>query len=86
MTKKIAIIGSGNIGLSLAKGLVKADFAQAGDITLTRRNIDHLKSFAEAGFNVSNNNKQAVVDADVVILAVLPQQLNTVLDLSLIHI
>jgi pyrroline-5-carboxylate reductase len=80
MTKKIAIIGSGNIGLSLAKGLVKADFAQASDITLTRRNIDHLKSFAEAGFNISNNNKQAVVDADVVILAVLPQQLNTVLD------
>ena len=78
--KKIAIIGSGNIGLSLAKGLVKANFAQAGDITLTRRNTDHLKSFAEAGFNVSNNNKQAVVDADVVILAVLPQQLNTVLD------
>ncbi|RZK67095.1 MAG: pyrroline-5-carboxylate reductase, partial [Pedobacter sp.] len=30
--KKIAIIGSGNIGLSLAKGLVKADFAEAGDI------------------------------------------------------
>ncbi|RZK14416.1 MAG: pyrroline-5-carboxylate reductase, partial [Pedobacter sp.] len=80
MSKKIAIIGSGNIGLSLAKGLVKADFAKAANITLTRRNIDHLKSFAEAEFVVSNDNKQAVTNADVVILAVLPQQLNTVLD------
>ena len=78
--KKIAIIGSGNIGLSLAKGLVKADFARASAVTLTRRNIDHIKSFADAGFMVSNNNKEAVANADVVILAVLPQQLNTVLD------
>jgi len=79
MNKKITIIGSGNIGLSLAKGLVKADFAQAQDITLTRRNIDHLRAFADSGFKVSNNNKQAVNDADVIILAVLPQQLNAVL-------
>lgn len=78
--KKITIIGSGNIGLSLAKGLVKTDFAQAADITLTRRNIDHLKTFKEAGFNISNDNKAAVAAADIVILAVLPQQLNAVLD------
>lgn len=77
---KIAIIGSGNIGLSLAKGLVKADFAEPADITLTRRNIDYLKAFAESGFVVSNNNKEAVANAQVIILAVLPQQLNTVLD------
>jgi pyrroline-5-carboxylate reductase len=80
MTKKIAIIGSGNIGISLAKGLVKADYTSAGQITLTRRNIDHLKPFAIAGFNISNDNKTAVANAEVVILAVLPQQLNTVLD------
>lgn len=80
MTKKIVIIGSGNIGISLAKGLVKADFAQAENIMLTRRNIDHLKSFADAGFGVTNNNNQAVENSDIIILAVLPQQLNTVLD------
>ncbi len=80
MKKNITIIGSGNIGLSLAKGLVKANFTTANQITLTRRNLDHLKSFDALGFNISNNNKQAVANADVVILAVLPQQLNTVLD------
>lgn len=80
MNKKITIIGSGNIGLSLAKGLVKANFANAVDITLTRRNLMHLKPFTEAGFKVSNDNKTAITNADIVILAVLPQQLNTVLD------
>lgn len=78
--KKIAIIGSGNIGLSLAKGLVKANFVQAANITLTRRNLTHLQPYQEAGFQISNNNKEAVAAADIVILAVLPQQLNAVLD------
>ena len=41
--QSIAIIGSGNIGLSLAKGLVKgAAFANQHQIMLTRRNINSL--------------------------------------------
>ena len=78
--KKITIIGSGNIGLSLAKGLVKANFAKVADITLTRRNLANLKSFEEVGFVISNDNKASVANAEIVILAVLPQQLNSVLD------
>jgi pyrroline-5-carboxylate reductase len=36
--QKITIIGSGNIGLSLAKGLVKSGLYPASAITLTKRN------------------------------------------------
>ena len=78
--KKIAVIGSGNIGLALAKGLVKANYAQAGAITLTRRNLTHLQPFKAQGFKVTNHNKHAVSEADIVILAVLPQQLNLILE------
>lgn len=78
--KQIAIIGSGNIGLSLAKGLVKANFVSAENITLTRRNLTHLQPYQEAGFQISNDNKSTVAKASIVILAVLPQQLNAVLD------
>ncbi|PST84922.1 pyrroline-5-carboxylate reductase [Pedobacter yulinensis] len=78
--KKIAIIGSGNIGLSLARGLVKADYARAEEITLTRRNLSHLDAYAAEGFVVSADNVAAVASAEVVILAVLPQQLNHVLN------
>ena len=38
-TERIAILGSGNIGLSLAKGLVKSGEYVTAQITLTRRNI-----------------------------------------------
>ncbi|RKO71514.1 pyrroline-5-carboxylate reductase [Sphingobacterium puteale] len=77
--KKVTIIGSGNIGLSLAKGLVKSAFASAADITLTRRNLNALAEEASQGFSVSNDNKAAVKGADIIVFAVLPQQLKKVL-------
>ncbi|WP_196860014.1 pyrroline-5-carboxylate reductase [Pedobacter sp. CAN_A7] len=76
----IAILGSGNIGLSLAKGLVKANYVQASQICLTRRNLDHLAAYAEQGFQVSADNSYAVSQATIVVLAVLPQQLNQLLE------
>jgi len=78
--KKIAIIGSGNIGLSLAKGLVKANYTTTKNITLTRRNTANLYKFAQERYKVTANNAEAAAEADVIILAVLPQQLNLVLD------
>lgn len=77
---KITIIGSGNIGLSLAKGLVKSGQYAAADIMLTRRNLSSLQLEAELGFQVSDNNPQVVLASDIVVLAILPQQLRRVLD------
>jgi pyrroline-5-carboxylate reductase len=79
-TKAIAILGSGNIGLSLAKGLVKAHIYGPKQITLTRRNVSALIKLAEAGYQVSNDNLKAVSESDIIVLAVLPQQLNKLLD------
>ncbi|WP_353183707.1 pyrroline-5-carboxylate reductase [Parapedobacter lycopersici] len=76
----ITIIGSGNIGLSLARGLVDKAYCRAEEITLTRRNLKSLSEEAAKGFKVSDNNKAAIYDADVIVLAVLPQQLKKVLD------
>src|SRR5690606_36238814 len=76
----IAILGSGNIGLSLANGLVKSDYCKAGQITLTRRNISNLSDYTEQGYRVTADNHGAVEEASVVILAVLPQQLDKLLD------
>jgi pyrroline-5-carboxylate reductase len=79
-TGKIAILGSGNIGISLAKGLVKANYVEAGQISLTRRNIANLSEFAELGFVVSSDNAAVVAASDVIVLAVLPQQLNQLME------
>ncbi|MBS1504924.1 MAG: NAD(P)-binding domain-containing protein, partial [Bacteroidetes bacterium] len=43
-TQHIAILGSGNIGLALAKGLVKAGIFEPEQITLTRRNVKALST------------------------------------------
>lgn len=75
----IAIIGSGNIGLSLAKGLVKSNYRSANQIILTRRNLEKLKDYADSGFITLKDNVEAVKQADVIVLGVLPQQLNGVL-------
>jgi len=76
----IAILGSGNIGLSLAKGLVKSGICKPQQITLTRRNLDALDEYAAQGYQVTNVNVKAAKKADIVILAVLPQQLNKLLE------
>lgn len=78
-TDRIAIIGGGNIGLSLAKGLVKAAYCKPQDITLTRRNLALLTPFVELGYGVSSQNFEAVSEASVVIICVLPQQLDQIL-------
>jgi pyrroline-5-carboxylate reductase len=77
--KKTAILGSGNIGLSLARGLVKSEYSKAQDITLTRRSLQHLAEEAKQGFKTTDQNLQAVSSSDIIILAVLPQQLNGLL-------
>lgn len=76
----IAILGSGNIGISLAKGLVKASYAQPGQISLTRRNVSSLLPLEEQGFVVSSDNAAVVAASEIVVLAVLPQQLNQLLE------
>ncbi|WP_411275563.1 pyrroline-5-carboxylate reductase [Daejeonella sp.] len=78
-SRKIAILGSGNIGMSLARGLVKAKYSKPGDITLTRRGIEHLAEHAKKGFITSIHNSDAVANSSFIILAVLPQQLDTLL-------
>ncbi len=76
----IAILGSGNIGLSLAKGLVKSGKCKPQQISLTRRNVGALAEFGEMGYHITDNNLKAVRKADFVVLAVLPQQLNKLLE------
>lgn len=78
--EKITIIGSGNIGLSLAKGLVRSSQFKAGDITLTRRNEHALAEIAKEGFDISSDNAAAIQGRSIIVLAVLPQQLKNVLD------
>ena len=71
--KNITILGGGNLGSSIAKGLVKSGLMQPNQITVTNLDLDliqHLKD--EVGVNITTNNVEAVSDADIVIIAVKP--------------
>jgi len=80
MSKRIAIIGGGNLGTAIAEGLLKSKFCKAGDISITKRNTATLKSLADKGVDVSSDNKKAVAGAGLVILAVKPFQVSEVLN------
>ncbi|MCB9335766.1 MAG: pyrroline-5-carboxylate reductase [Flavobacteriales bacterium] len=80
MNKKIAIIGSGNLGTSLVKGLVESGQYNYSDFILTRRNLSKLQELQELGAELESNNSEAVKKAKIVVLAVLPQKINEVLN------
>ncbi len=80
MYKKIAIIGGGNLGTAIAEGLLKSGFSTPEDITITRRNTNELQPLKNAGLHVTSNNKEAVKNSDVIIVAVKPFQLKEVID------
>ena len=72
MSKKIAIIGGGNLGASIADGLIMSEFSRPVELSITRRNLSVLSRFAERGCMVHSDNKKAVRDSEVIILAVKP--------------
>jgi pyrroline-5-carboxylate reductase len=79
MNKKIAIIGGGNLGSAIAEGLINSGFIQPHNITVTKRNVETLLHLQVKGVNISNDNNQAVENADYVILAIKPFQIKEVL-------
>lgn len=79
MSRKIAIIGGGNLGTAIAEGLINSGFSRPENILITKRNTKTLGTLAEKGVLVSDNNEEAVQFADLVILAVKPFQVNDVL-------
>src|SRR6202030_1697897 len=80
MSKKIAIIGGGNLGSAIAEGLLKSKFAKAADITITKRNIGTLKKLEEKGIKVTGDNSAAVRNSELIILAVKPFQVADVIN------
>ncbi len=76
---RVAILGGGNIGAAIARGLVAAGISPAGAITLTRRKAENLGALHAEGFGMSTDNQKAVRESGIVFLAVTPQQLDALL-------
>lgn len=88
---KITIIGSGNMGGAIARGLAKGTFFKEEDITCTARTEATLQKLriTNPNLNLLPDNCKAIQGADVIVLAVKPwlmqgvvEQIRTCTDLS----
>jgi pyrroline-5-carboxylate reductase len=93
-SRKIAIIGGGKMGSIIAQGLINHKITSAKNITVTDIDavrLDFLRSSMK--LRVSSNNEKTVKSANIIILAVKPQnmiatlqEISTVVNKSMIVI
>lgn len=78
----LGIIGSGQMATALARGLVGADLLPASAIVASDPLTSARDAFASMvpGSQLSDDNRRVAAHADVLLLAVKPQQMNEVLD------
>ncbi|MEF9923760.1 MAG: pyrroline-5-carboxylate reductase [Muribaculaceae bacterium] len=80
---KIGIIGAGNMGGAIARGLASSSIINATDITVCSPNnhkeLDALTAFNPA-INVSTDNAKAIYHTDLILVAVKPWLLDSVLE------
>lgn len=77
---KVAIIGGGNLGTAIAEGLIKSKFISADHITITRRNLEPLQELKKAGATVTSDNRKAILENDVIIVALKPYNVKEILE------
>ena len=77
---KVAIIGAGNMGGAIARGLAQGHYVRVQDITVTNPSMPKLEKLKAEfpAIQVSTDNHEAG-DADVVIVAVKPWKVEEVL-------
>lgn len=75
---KIAIIGTGNLGLSIAKGLIVNKAYRS--LYLTKRNTESITDWtAHDNVKVTSNNREAIGNSDILIFAVQPRHFENIL-------
>jgi pyrroline-5-carboxylate reductase len=78
--KKIAILGSGNMGEALVSGLIVSESSEPENIICTdirKEKLDEIRR--EYGVRTTTDNIKAVVESDIIVYAVKPQIIAAVL-------
>ncbi|MDR8392188.1 pyrroline-5-carboxylate reductase [Aliifodinibius sp. S!AR15-10] len=81
MKKEVTILGGGNLGTALAKGLVGTEEAKSKyNVTVTRRKVELIKHLEDDGIKVTSDNLDAVENSELLILAVQPNQIEGLIE------
>lgn len=76
----ITILGGGNLGTSIAKGLLRVNGFKNNNVRITEKRNSRINYLKENGLNcIGDNNLEGVKGADIVLIAVKPQQAADVL-------
>lgn len=79
--RRIAVLGAGNMGRALLRGMLKAQWASPQRFVATTRHAERAEALAqELGIVAHTDNLKAAGWADVLVLAVKPQILPQILD------
>ena len=76
---RIAILGGGNLGNSLATGLLATGHFQANDLIVTRRKIQFLNHLQQQNVRITSDNRGAVEESRFVLMTVKPHQMESLL-------
>lgn len=79
---KITIIGAGNIGGAIARGLAQGSLFKASDITCTAQSEETLQKMKAANpdFILTHDNVAAAKGADLILIAVKPWRVETIIE------
>lgn len=78
--KKIAIIGCGNLGLSILNGLLDNKSFRPEDISVTKRHTGTLSTYKDKGIKLGTDNTKAIEASELILLALKPYNISKVLD------
>ncbi len=80
---KIAIIGAGNMGKAIVRGLYESGLCSAGDLFVSDVNQENLNSIKEIDKNIftTTDNRKAIQHVNYVLLAVKPWLIDDVISL-----
>jgi pyrroline-5-carboxylate reductase len=81
LDRAIAIIGAGNMGTSLLRGILKAKLARNGKIMVSDTHLEKLEKLGSAWkVKYTLDNAEAAATADIILLCVKPLTVGKVLD------
>jgi pyrroline-5-carboxylate reductase len=79
-SKKITILGGGNLGTAIAEGLIKSGFAEPNQLTVTRRTLDRLHHLKEKGVTTTSDNAAAIEAGEIIIVSLKPYNVKEILE------
>ena len=77
---KIAIIGGGNLGASIARGLLKSENFDPVQLYVTKRKLASIQDIRDAGAHTGSDNIGAIQDARIIVLAIKPYKVHAILE------